>query len=131
MSRYVFDTNVVISALLMDKSTPALALKKAENEGKLLHSIPILEEIVTVLSRPKFAKYIDEEDIDRFLAHIYQSWEKVIITDVVTQCRDQKDNKLLELAVSGKADVIVTGDKDLLVLHPFQTIKIITPADFL
>ena len=49
----------------------------------------------------------------------------------ITECRDPKDNKFLELAVAGKADCIVTGDKDLLVLHPFRNIRIITPKEFL
>ena len=46
-------------------------------------------------------------------------------------CRDSKDNMILELAVAGKADFIITGDKDLKVLNPFQQIQIISPADFL
>lgn len=49
----------------------------------------------------------------------------------IEECRDPKDNKILEVAVEGKADVIVTGDKDLLVLHPFRGIPIIGPAEFL
>ena len=49
----------------------------------------------------------------------------------ITECRDPKDNKFLELAVAGKADCIVTGDKDLLELHPFRNIRIITPKEFL
>ena len=49
----------------------------------------------------------------------------------ISECRDPKDNKFLELAVAGKADCIVTGDKDLLELHPFRNIRIITPKEFL
>jgi len=49
----------------------------------------------------------------------------------ISECRDPKDNKFLELAVAGDANCIVTGDKDLLVLNPFRGIKIISPSDFL
>ncbi len=54
--------------------------------------------------------------------------EMSFVTDI---CRDSKDNKYLELAVSGKAESIITGDKDLLILHPFQSINIVTVNDFL
>jgi putative PIN family toxin of toxin-antitoxin system len=53
------------------------------------------------------------------------------VTTTVTICRDPKDNKFLELALEVNAACIVTGDKDLLVLNPFENIPIVTPADFL
>jgi uncharacterized protein len=53
------------------------------------------------------------------------------VNQQVSVCRDPKDNMYLELALSGKADVIITGDNDLLILHPFINIPIITPKDFL
>ena len=56
--------------------------------------------------------------------------ELVQITETVAACRDPKDDQILELAVSGNADYIVTGDDDLLTLNPFCGIAIITPADF-
>ncbi|WP_228060419.1 MULTISPECIES: putative toxin-antitoxin system toxin component, PIN family [unclassified Coleofasciculus] len=51
----------------------------------------------------------------------------VKITETIPVCRDEKDNKFLELAVSGNANIIITGDLDLLVLNPFQSIEILTP----
>ena len=57
--------------------------------------------------------------------------EEVAITESVGACRDPKDDKFLELAVSGRADYLVTGDLDLLVLDPFRGVRILTPADFL
>ncbi|MEA5489407.1 MULTISPECIES: putative toxin-antitoxin system toxin component, PIN family [Pseudanabaena] len=53
------------------------------------------------------------------------------ITESITICRDRKDDKFLELAINRKADYLITGDRDLLVLHPFRNIQILTPADFL
>jgi len=49
----------------------------------------------------------------------------------ITTCRDPKDNKFLELAVSSNAQMIISGDEDLLVLHPFQDIRILSPRQFL
>jgi uncharacterized protein len=54
----------------------------------------------------------------------------VEVTEVVTDCRDSKDNKFLELAVSGGAQSIISGDADLLVLDPFRGISIVTPQVF-
>lgn len=129
--RIVCDTNILISALLLGSSLPAKALLKAERAGVILYSNSVLEEITTVLSRPKFAKYIDEDDITGFLARIHRSWHKIAVSCVINDCRDPKDNKFLELALSGEAEMIISGDQDLLTLHPYRDIKIVTAADFL
>lgn len=129
--RAVFDTNVLISALLIVDSASAKALKLAEDSGTVLYSLPVLEEISEVLSRPKFRPYLDEKHIAEFLARIYRSWREIEIMHAIKACRDPKDDKFLELAVNGEAETIITGDKDLLDLHPFQTIQILTPARYL
>jgi len=129
--RYVFDTNVLVSALLIAHSLPAQALRKAENTGIILYSRPVLAETVEVLSRPRLARYLDEETIPQFLARIYRSWQEVSIIHTVKAYRDPKDDKFLELALNGEADVLVTGDQDLLALHPYQGLTILAPADFL
>lgn len=129
--RCAFDTNVLISALLIAESVPSRALTQAENTGVVLYSLPVLEEIVRVLSRPRLARYLDEDTVIQFLARIKRSWEEVTIIHSVKVCRDPKDDKFLELALNGRADVLVTGDQDLLVLHPYQGIQILTPASFL
>lgn len=67
----------------------------------------------------------------RFMVSFLKVAEMVEIDEAITICRDPKDNKLLELAVSGNANFLVTGDKDLLVLNPFRGIEIIVPRDFL
>jgi uncharacterized protein len=79
----------------------------------------------------KFDRYLSEEQREAFLIALVQSSTLVEVTKTITACRDPKDNMLLELAVSGKADVIVTGDTDLLVLHPFKKIAILQPEAFL
>ncbi len=62
---------------------------------------------------------------------ILQQGETITVNLNITACRDPKDDKFLEVAVAGHADIIVTGDKDLLALHPFEGIPIVTPATFL
>ncbi len=57
--------------------------------------------------------------------------EAVTTVEVVTACRDPTDDKFLELAINGRADVVITGDRDLLVLHPFRGIPIVSPATFI
>ena len=84
-----------------------------------------------VFSRSKFDRYLSEETRFAFLTKHIRDAEPVIIYERIQVCRDPKDNMILELAVSGNADYIITGDADLLVLNPFRGISIVTPADFL
>lgn len=123
--RYVFDTNILISALLISNSLPAQALKKAENSGTILYSADVLQEIKEVLFRPKFLSYISGDEVVGFLARIVRSWEEISIIQRVDVCRDSKDNKFLELALNGDADFLITGDNDLLVLNSYRSTKII------
>lgn len=129
--RFVFDTNVLISALLLPRSKPRRALDFALENGKLLLSYAVLAELCEVLARDRFRKYIDEEDIRIFVAALVQSAEWVDIATRVTTCRDPKDDKFLELAVSGRANFIVSGDDDLLAMGAFQGISVVSPASLL
>ena len=129
--RFVFDTNVIVSALLMKKSAARDTLDKARAGGVILLSMDVIEELREVLSRPAFDRYIDEEDRLRFLALLVKEATLVEITQKVKECRDPKDDKFLELAVNGSANFIVSGDKDLQVLHPFRNIPILSPREFL
>ena len=122
---------MLISALLITNSTSAKALRFSEENGLVLYSIPILEEISGVLSRPKFTPYIDEDQITGFLARIYRSWCEVKILHSVKACRDPKDDKFLDVAINGDAGTLVTGDKDLLELNPFRGVKIMPPNQYL
>jgi predicted nucleic acid-binding protein len=73
---------------------------------------------------------VHEDERLAFLATLVREAELVVVTAVVTDCRDPKDNKFLELALSGKATHIVSGDEDLLVLHPFRGVLILTLQAF-
>lgn len=66
-----------------------------------------------------------------FFLKFIGSSQLVTITEKIAVCRDEKDNKFLEVAVSGNANIIITGDLDLLVLNPFQGVEILTPEQFI
>jgi uncharacterized protein len=129
--RFVFDTNVILSASLFADSIPRKALNKARVEGKVLLSFAVIEELYDVLKRKAFNRYLTEEERLQFLTTLVSESALVDITEQITDCRDPKDNKFLELAVCGNANCIVSGDGDLLDLHPFRGIKIVSPRYFL
>ena len=129
--RFVFDTNVVVSAAIFRRSVPALALEKARRIGILLMSDSTARELDGVLRREKFDRYVDRATRDEFIAATVREAMIVLIDQAVTDCRDSKDNKFLELAVCGSAERLVTGDEDLLALNPFRGIPIVTPQEFL
>jgi putative PIN family toxin of toxin-antitoxin system len=90
-----------------------------------------MAELQEVLGRKRFDKYITEEERMLFLEVLALETLPVEIIETVTACRDQKDNRFLEVAVNGDADCIVSGDGDLLVLNPFRGIPIVIPQEFL
>jgi uncharacterized protein len=83
------------------------------------------------LGRKEFRRYVDEEGIRTFVAALTREAQWVDVNVRVTACRDSKDDKFLELAINGHATHIVTGDSDLLALHPFQGSAIVSPNVFL
>jgi len=127
----VFDTNALISGALFEQSIPAQAVFLALQQHTLLASHATLREVSTVLRRSKFDAYVSVQDRERFLTRIALKAELVDIIEHITVCRDAKDNKFLDVAVNGQATVLISGDDDLLTLHPFRTIPIIRPHDFL
>ena len=84
-----------------------------------------------MLLRPRFDRHVDLNSRGEFLATLLHDVELVEITESITVSRDPEDNKFLELAVSGQATHIVSGDQDLLALHPFLGIAIVTPRAYL
>jgi hypothetical protein len=129
--RFVFDVNVLMSSLLTRNSKPKQALKKSQLSGQIIMSQAIWMELEQVIMRPKFDKYITVEERQRFLLDFFTVIEFIEITESISVCRDFKDDKLLELAVSGRAESIITGDQDLLILNPFRDIQILTVQSFL
>lgn len=127
----VFDASAVVSAALKADSVPARALLRAEEIDIFVLSDAVYAEIAAVLARPRFAFAISRERRD----HIQEILRREAVwfepTIRVTDCRDAKDNKYLELALAAGAETIVSGDADLLMLHPWSGIHILRPADYL
>jgi len=90
-----------------------------------------LLELRAVLLRDKFARYLDPRTIQPFLNYISDTAEQISTHSSIRTCRHPKDDKFLELAVDGNADLMLTGDQDLLALHPFRGIAILTPVQYL
>lgn len=128
---FVLDTNTLVSAFLLLQSKPTLAYNKAKATKKLVSNMETYSEFCDVLVRNKFDKYISLETRLAIIDDLTQNALFIEVSERVNVCRNPKDNKFLELAVAAKASCIITGDKDLLELHPFRGIPILTVNDFL
>jgi putative PIN family toxin of toxin-antitoxin system len=129
--RIVIDTNVFISALLNPLGTPRKAINKSFNQFTLLQSEATYQELATRISKNKFDKYLDENDRIEFLSFVQNKSLFINVEHKTTICADPDDNKFLELALTGKAKYIITGDNDLLVLKSYQDSLILTPGEFI
>jgi len=129
--RIVIDTNVYVSRLLREASVPGQAVGRAWREATTLVSVATLEELRAVLRRRKLARYLQPAKLEPFLTQVWEIALHVPNPPPILACRDPRDDKFLEVAVHGRADLIVTGDADLLALSPFRGIAILTPAAYL
>ena len=130
--RVVLDCNVIISASLTPKSASSKVVRILEEEHTLLTSESTLEEFSRTILKSKFDRYIKPVDTRLEIISRYSNKaEWIIPTHRISICRDPNDNQHLELALSGKAECIITGDPDLLVLRLFENVRIITPKEFL
>ena len=130
-ARYVLDTNTLVSAVLFEHSTSGQALRRALKRGEVLVSSSTLEELAEVLQREKFDRYVTAAEREEFLEAFVERVTFIEPTEEIRICRDAKDDKFLELAVSGRAAYLISGDKDLRSLPPFRGIAIVTAAEFL
>lgn len=129
--RVVVDSNALVRRLLLPSSVPGKAVRKAVDRSILLVSKDTMNELADVLARPKFDRYISLEDRQQFLRLLGRLSELVPIVHRVHACRDSRDDMFLEVALNGEADLILTGDEDLLVLNPWHEIAILSPAEYL
>lgn len=129
--RVVLDTNVLVSALLFTGTTSGLLPLWQKGTFTVLLSREILDEYLRVLAYPKFQ--LSEAEIKGLIEQDLLPFVQVIKpgTRIRAVKRDPSDNKFLECAVAGKADVLVSGDKDLLALRHYRQVRIQTPSRFL
>jgi putative PIN family toxin of toxin-antitoxin system len=134
--RVVFDTSTLVSAALRPNSVPEQALQRAILFDRLYASRETLGELERVLSLKKFDEYISLESRLEFIEKLRRdsslsSVPKDVLGEIRGSCRDRKDDLFLAVCIVVQADVLVSSDQDLLVLHPWQGIAILTPARFL
>ncbi len=128
--KIIIDTNLWIS-FLIGKSFTNLKSLIVEKQIEIIVSEQLLTEIRTVTQRPKLTKYFPQQKVEDFLEFLISIAIKIEMTSNVTLCRDPKDNFLLALAKDSKADYLLTGDSDLLILNRFENTEILKYIDFI
>ena len=125
----VCDTNVLLSSLISRTSPPAKIVDHITLNGFFLFSETTLAELEEVIWRKKFDRYFSTEKRQNFLNNMRRVGLFYEIRETVELCRDKKDNPFLDVALAGKADCLITGDSDLLVLKQIDGTRIITAAE--
>ncbi len=128
--RFVLDTNVLVDALCFSRSFGRRAFGRAKRIGAIALSPAALAEFVEVMRRPRLRRYVTEEELQAFVDFLTEAAVPIAPTERIVACRDPKDDKFLELAWAAKAAAILSRDDDLLALHPFRGIDILTPQSF-
>ena len=128
--RIVFDTNTLVSGYLFPLSTPGRAVELGLNRHRILMSMETVKELADVLRREKFDRFLSLGRREELIAKTILQSEFATTSTIITDCRDPSDNMFLELAIDGHASAIVSGDADLLTLHPFREIPILSARDY-
>jgi putative PIN family toxin of toxin-antitoxin system len=128
--RVILDTNLWIS-FLISKRQQELDLLLESGAVILIFSTELIEEFLEVANRPKFKKFFKKSDIQALLTQIDSFGELIKVESKVDKCRDEKDNFLLSLSIDGKADFLITGDSDLLVLGKIRQTQIVSWSEFI
>ena len=126
--RWVIDTNVLISAALSSKGIPAKLVRYCLENGALVFSSATFQELRTRLYRPKFDPYISIELRNQLLHDFNASAVWVEIGKVGKYCRDRDDDVFIETALQSKADLLISGDQDLLTVKPVKNMRIVSLA---
>jgi uncharacterized protein len=129
ISRIIIDTNLWIS-FLITKNYTQLDLLIYSKKCILLFSDDLLDEFLEVVARPKLSRYFSRKDIEMLLETIEEYAELVKVTSLIRYLKDEKDDFLLSLAIDGKADFLITGDKELLKVNKYFDTQIISISDF-
>ncbi len=129
--RFVLDTNVLISSVAFPNSLPDQVLRQVLTDAVLIFSLATIAEFKEVLFRPKFDRYINRKLRQAFFFEIVTSAMLVSAKPCDVICRDNKDQKFLEILAEGEVNVLITGDRDLLVLKSIGDCEIVSPTTFL
>ena len=135
--RVVVDTNVLLSFLIKRNSVPGVVVQHVLEHHRLLISSPVIEELASKCRKGKFRSYFTLEEGAEFVELLERVGGLVPIRTGVVACRDAKDNMFLDLALSGRADLLISGDKDLsdmkglggtAILPPKQCMRLLVPG---
>ena len=127
----VFDASTLVSATFSSRGVPAQAVQRALREDRVAISEQVMTELLDVLHRPGLARFLKPDLRSDLLGQLVALGIPFEPAERVTDCRDPKDDKYLELALASGADRIVSSDADLLVLHPWRGVRILRPAEYL
>ena len=127
----VFDASTLVGAAIGRESVPYRAVRYAFASDQVAVSEATISELLDVLARPRLARFVDPELRDELVSLLDAFGVFFTPTEAVTDCRDPKDDKYLELALAVGATMIVSSDEDLLVLHPWRGVRILRPAEYL
>ncbi|MCA0212674.1 MAG: putative toxin-antitoxin system toxin component, PIN family [Proteobacteria bacterium] len=128
VERIVVDTNVLVSAILAPGSVPKQWVSWCLEHAELVFTDETETEFLEVVSRDKFNRFAPAQARMAAALAIIGSSARAQVSHMVQACRDARDDKFLDAALASRASLLVSGDKDLLALHPFEGIAIVTPA---
>ena len=126
----VIDTNVLISAGLLQNSKSAQVLVLAIEHFVIAQNQDTWDELETRIERPKFDRYFDVSGRSRYLVKIAQAMQRFEVSAAVSVSRDKTDNKFIELAIDSGAKILISGDPDLKDVKTYKGIEILSPAQF-
>jgi putative PIN family toxin of toxin-antitoxin system len=129
--RFVVDTNTIISGILLPRSVPGRLLDHLAEHATLIFSPPTRDELLDVISREKFDRYVAADIRERAITILVRDSEIVTPKRFFRVCRDPRDDKFLDAAHAGKADFLISGDHDLIALREFGGIPILTARQYL
>jgi putative PIN family toxin of toxin-antitoxin system len=133
IERVVFDTSTLVGAVIRPESIPWQALRRAFLSSEVCATAETLAEMEEVLERSKFDRYLDRPTRRAAAEQIRRDCRMFVMdrVDAAPPCRDPRDNKFLALALVADAGAIISSDEDLLTLHPWRGIRVLTPTQFL
>ena len=129
--RVVVDTNTIVSGVLLPQSVPGRLLSLLAEHGTFIFSAATRDELLDVISREKFDRYVSAEARERAVVILVRDSEIITPRRFFHICRDPKDDKFLDAAHAAKASYIISGDDDLLALHEVEGVPIVTAKRYL
>lgn len=129
--KVILDTNLWISFLIRPTNFPILLEAIATESIQIIYSQELLDELIEVSSRPKLQKLIAPDVLNEVVSFLLAKGKLKLLPKKRPQiCRDPKDNYLLALAITSRADYLVSGDKDLLILKRVRKTSILSYTEF-